>query len=54
MKQKLPPIFWTEDLEATTAFYTNTLGFQCKEFDKKMGLGFTLKNDDVSNAGKAK
>ena len=48
MKLKnLTPIFWTEDLEATTAFYTNTLGFQCKEFDKKWGWA-SLEKDNVN------
>lgn len=33
--KRLTPMLWTEDLQASIAFYTQTLGFTCAEFNEE-------------------
>ncbi len=42
----LRPILWTEDLEATIAFYTGVIGFVCDERNDDWGWA-SLSIDDV-------
>lgn len=34
---ELRPMLWTEDLNGSVDFYTNTLGFSCDEVNEKWG-----------------
>jgi uncharacterized glyoxalase superfamily protein PhnB len=43
----LRPMMWTEDLDATVAFYTQILGFACHEKNDDWGWA-SLGRDDVS------